>query len=233
MPEPAITKLVEMYNSGMTSRAIAAATGMAARTVIRRLHSAGVQMRLPGPPHRPELHDVEWLKREYLEKGKSTTQIARELQCSVRSVAYRLQKAGIQARPTGATKGHKRNASPEVREKQSAARRGRFIGPANNNWKGGIAMKDPERGRYRAKMWIKAIKDRDGWTCTKCGSTDRLHAHHIKPWRYYPDLRYDLNNGVTLCYTCHEAAHGRGWKFRWRKTSRNVHECAGPSKKRA
>lgn len=27
----------------------------------------------------------------------------------------------------------------------------------------------------------------------------RICAHHKKPWQHYPELRYDLNNGQTLC----------------------------------
>lgn len=97
----------------------------------------------------------------------------------------------------------------------SVSKQSLFIGDKNPNWRGGIEWKDPERNRYPSKQWVKAVKDRDGWKCTKCGATDRLHAHHIKRWRDYPELRYDVSNGVTLCHECHEEAHGRGFKFRW------------------
>ena len=96
------------------------------------------------------------------------------------------------------------------------ARVGRFNGAENFNWKGGIPYKDPDRNRYPYKMWVKAVKDRDGWQCTSCGAVGVLHAHHIKRWRDYPALRYELSNGITLCHPCHEAAHGRGFKFRWK-----------------
>lgn len=201
----------------LTGRQIAARVGMSNRTVLRRLHSAGASLRNPGYEPITQLADREWVRRIYEDEGKSTTEIAQIVGCSVRSVALWLERHGVKARPTGAPKGHKRNDSEVVRDKMRAAKRDRFIGSDNPNWKGGKLWNDPERGRYRNKVWVKAVKDRDGWCCTKCGSTDRLHAHHIKPWRHYPDSRYDVSNGVALCHECHEKAHGRGWEFRWRK----------------
>jgi hypothetical protein len=58
--------------------------------------------------------------------------------------------------------------------------------------------------------WTKVILKRDNYTCTKCkklGGT--LNAHHIKSFINYPELRYDLNNGITLCHKCHKQIHKR------------------------
>lgn len=201
----------------LTCRQIAARVGMSSNTVLRRLKAAGIELRNPGYEAIAALSDKETVRTMYVEEGKSTVEIARIVGCSSRSVATWLSRHGIQARPTGAVSGHKRNDSEATREKMRAAKRDKYIGSDNPNWKGGKLWKDPERGRYQYKTWAKAVKDRDGWRCTKCGSTDRLHSHHIKPWRHYPESRYDVSNGLTLCYQCHEQAHGRGWKFRWRK----------------
>ena len=38
-------------------------------------------------------------------------------------------------------------------------------------------------------------------TCEFC--QQELYAHHIKSFHEYPDLRFDVNNGVTLCRDCH------------------------------
>ncbi len=59
------------------------------------------------------------------------------------------------------------------------------------------------------KKWTKAVKDRDGWKC-KINNQDCcgwLYAHHILNWIDYPELRYQVNNGITLCH----AHHPRKW----------------------
>lgn len=202
-----------MYSEGMTTRQIGVNVGIPSKTVWRYLKKAGVQFRNPGHPLIERLMNREWLEREYA--GKSTTAIAAEIGCSHRSVALWLERHGIEARDTGSQPGHKRNSTDACRRKMSAAKRGQFLGPDNPNWRGGIQLRHPERNRYPAKMWVKAVKDRDGWKCVECDATDRLHAHHIKRWKDYAELRYEVSNGVTLCHKCHELAHGRGFKFRW------------------
>lgn len=54
-------------------------------------------------------------------------------------------------------------------------------------------------------LWAKAVKNRDGWKCQSSNSTcsGRLEAHHIFRWADYRDLRYELNNGITLCHAHH------------------------------
>jgi hypothetical protein len=165
----------------------------------------------------------------YEEEGKSTTEIALIVGCRANTVATRLKRLGIEARSTGSAPGHKRNDAEAVRDKMRAAKQGKFIGPDNPNWQGGIATKDPERNRYQSKMWVKAVKDRDGWKCRECGATERLHAHHVKRWRDYPNLRYELSNGITLCHPCHEEAHGHGFKFRWRPVRRKPTSASVPA----
>lgn len=54
-------------------------------------------------------------------------------------------------------------------------------------------------GRY--KEWMRAVKNRDCWKC-KIANGDccgRLEAHHILRWSEHPELRYEINNGITLC----------------------------------
>lgn len=212
----------------MTTRQIGAVVGVPSRTVARYLQKAGVQLRNPGDPAIEQLMNHEWLEREYA--GKSTTAIAAEIGCSARSVALWLERHGIQARNTGSQPGHERNSTDECRQKMSAAKRGQFIGSDNPNWRGGIQLKHPERNRYPAKMWVKAVKDRDGWKCTGCSAADRLHAHHIKRWKDHPELRYEVSNGVTLCHECHELAHGRGFKFRWPRNADKPTSASVPTR---
>ncbi|MCA9183346.1 MAG: HNH endonuclease [Planctomycetales bacterium] len=49
---------------------------------------------------------------------------------------------------------------------------------------------------------------RDVATCQHCGAAGvELHAHHVKPHRDFPELRWDVSNGITLCYACHWEVH--------------------------
>ena len=58
------------------------------------------------------------------------------------------------------------------------------------------------------KQWKRAVKKRDGNTCRQCGVTINLHVHHIKPRSTYPELEWELDNGITLCGNHH--AHLKG-----------------------
>ena len=68
-------------------------------------------------------------------------------------------------------------------------------------------IKAPSRGRPENYQWRKAVLNRDGHRCQQCGATERLHAHHVKEWAKYPDLRFDVDNGLTLCEDCHTEKH--------------------------
>jgi len=76
------------------------------------------------------------------------------------------------------------------------------------NWKGGIT---PENAAIRAsreyKEWRNAVLVRDSCTCQDCGSTENSHAHHIFPFFDFPEHRFEIWNGVTLCKPCHLKTH--------------------------
>ena len=63
-----------------------------------------------------------------------------------------------------------------------------------------------ERG-WQFARWKKQIYKRDKYICQKCKSIDNLFAHHILSWKDYPDLRFKLSNGITLCGVCHKKLH--------------------------
>lgn len=63
-------------------------------------------------------------------------------------------------------------------------------------------------GSYR--RWQIAVISRDLGKCQNpaCrGTSSEMHAHHIKPWRDHPELRFDVANGTTLCSDCHWDEH--------------------------
>jgi 5-methylcytosine-specific restriction endonuclease McrA len=62
--------------------------------------------------------------------------------------------------------------------------------------------------------WREAVLNRDGNACVSCGSTEQLEADHIKPVYLYPDLRFNVDNGRTLCHGCHLATETYGSKVK-------------------
>jgi hypothetical protein len=69
-------------------------------------------------------------------------------------------------------------------------------------------VRPKHNGSYQYAEWRTAVFTRDDYTCQDCDQIGgRLNAHHLKPWADYPELRYELSNGVTLCYECHKQRH--------------------------
>lgn len=58
--------------------------------------------------------------------------------------------------------------------------------------------------------WRKQVYQRDKYTCQwpNCNSKKKLNAHHIKTWASFPGLRFDVNNGITLCKYHHDLIKG-------------------------
>jgi hypothetical protein len=59
----------------------------------------------------------------------------------------------------------------------------------------------------RLHEWARLVKERDGYKCAECNETDFLHSHHLLPKKDFPELMYDINNGITLCRICHAKRH--------------------------
>ena len=76
----------------------------------------------------------------------------------------------------------------------------------------GNRMKTMSRLDYR--LWRDAVFERDSFTCVKCGQVGgKLHADHIKPYSLFPELRFDVSNGRTLCVSCHRKTSTYAWKL--------------------
>lgn len=113
--------------------------------------------------------------------------------------------------------------SKETLEKQSLAKKGKKTGPFSedrrrglslsakkgkdsNFWKGGVT---PINGLIRVsmeyKLWREAVYKRDDYRCMHCGERGgKLNADHILPFAFFERLRFDINNGQTLCVDCHK-----------------------------
>jgi len=98
--------------------------------------------------------------------------------------------------------------SAETRLKRSIA----LSGNKNPNWiedKTKLKVSD-KHNNARYVHWMKSVIARDKGLCRMankdcCGI---LEIHHILSFRKYPELRYELNNGITLCHF----HHPRKWK---------------------
>jgi 5-methylcytosine-specific restriction endonuclease McrA len=89
--------------------------------------------------------------------------------------------------------------SPSCRSKMTTVKE------QNPNWKGGTSktLRQADMGRSQYKEWRKSVFVRDGYRCVLCEAGGSLQADHILPYAAYPDLRYELSNGRTLCLNCH------------------------------
>ena len=72
----------------------------------------------------------------------------------------------------------------------------------------GIGEVHKKRNSYKYRKWREKVLVRDNYTCQKCGSKTNLHVHHKKSFAGNPKLRFDIDNGVTLCEICHRSLHG-------------------------
>lgn len=79
------------------------------------------------------------------------------------------------------------------------------------NWKGGITNNNHAvRQSFEMKKWRRLVFERDKFYCQSCyDKGGELNAHHIKSFANFPNKRFDVNNGITLCRPCHIATHSK------------------------
>lgn len=112
--------------------------------------------------------------------------------------------------------------SPETVERLRIAHKGQkpwntgkkrpeISGQNSPNWKGGITpLNSKIRHSLEYKLWRSSVFERDNYTCVWCGARSErgsvvmLNADHIKPFALFPELRFAIDNGRTLCVPCHE-----------------------------
>lgn len=82
-------------------------------------------------------------------------------------------------------------------------------------WKGGITeIHFKIRNSIEYRLWREAVFERDCYTCVFCGDNKggNLNADHIKRFADYPELRFAIDNGRTLCEDCHKTTDTWGNK---------------------
>jgi hypothetical protein len=73
-------------------------------------------------------------------------------------------------------------------------------------WKGGRTKSNIDiRRSFDMRLWRRNVFHRDNFTCQKCGVRGvYIEAHHVKSFANFPELRFELSNGITVCLKCHK-----------------------------
>ena len=116
----------------------------------------------------------------------------------------------IRVKATG--RKHTEATKEKIRQVNLGTKRPLCCGELHPFWKGGVT---PVYKKIRKSpeyiVWRKAVFERDNYTCVHCGVVGgNLNADHIKPFSLYPELRFDVSNGRTLCVPCHKQTDSYG-----------------------
>lgn len=109
-----------------------------------------------------------------------------------------------------------RTGKPNLGRFKKGSHPGREFQKGQKCWYKEKGLPAPRKGKRKskskhsmtAKEWITTVKTRDGFKCNKCGSKNRIAAHHIEAWKDNESLRFDVDNGITLCCSCHAKEEG-------------------------
>lgn len=181
----------------MPCHSIAKLAGCEASAINRRLKKVGVKLRhhndtKRGRPSKNRINiDPSLVAKLYAEKYASAQTVANQLGVG-RSVIDRIiRENSIPKKPLSETRN--------------------WWGTNSPRWRHDLSDEERENRRDNAaqKRWREQIFARDGYKCKKCGDSKggNLNAHHITPYCADKSCAWDLNNGVTLCATCHKGFH--------------------------
>ena len=99
-----------------------------------------------------------------------------------------------------------RTHSKETRQKISEAHIGIHVGEKSPCWNPDReAMRRNQRNDAEYQQWVRRVKKRDMGICRLQSKNCMGYkvVHHILSWREYPEERYNINNGITLCQYHH------------------------------
>jgi NUMOD3 motif len=97
----------------------------------------------------------------------------------------------------------------KISESQRGIKRPQTAGDRNGSWRGGLTEENVKvRHSIELEMWRISVFARDNWTCQKYGTRGgKLRAHHIQNFAQYQELRFAIDNGVTLSEKAHREFH--------------------------
>ncbi len=181
------------------------------RTILGRLKEYGLHIRsqseskkgIPRPSRRIQI-DEEKLKKLYVNKKMNTVECGEIFGCSHITINRRLRGLDISIREsdTQFKRGQKPNGGLKTRFKN---------GKDHPFWKGGISsLYDKIKQTSQYKVWRDSVYRKDNWHCQACNKhceKGDITAHHKKSFTDYAKLRFDVDNGTTLCRGCHLKIH--------------------------
>ncbi len=129
----------------------------------------------------------------------STFEIGKLFDCSHVVILRRLKECNIPSRSL--------YKASKLCDNSGRFEKGNIPWNVSNNYSN--ERKDDRKSfRTLQKQWAKCVYDFYNYTCQICGKRKcELNAHHIKPWRDYPEYRFDVSNGLCLCDKCHINLH--------------------------
>jgi hypothetical protein len=140
--------------------------------------------------------------------GKPASDKVREVRAHLNKVDPVAEKPGVREKMRAAKLG-KPGLNKGKRwkiDRSKLKNLGKIKGEKHWNFKGGLPQ-ESKLARKNAfyKDWREAVFTRDNYTCQECNLRGcYLEPHHIKRFIEYKELRYDINNGITLCKSCHK-----------------------------
>lgn len=84
----------------------------------------------------------------------------------------------------------------------------KIAGENHKLFKSGIGL----RHGSQIRQFKKLVFERDGKKCRKCGTDERLEVHHVIPWKSDKEKRYNPENGLVYCKSCHLSIEKTGTK---------------------
>lgn len=158
----------------------------------------------------------EICKKEYTRRGRQMVWWIKSRFCSYKCMGVsKVGKSPMQGR----------KHTKESKLKSSLTKKGKpnlkIRGEKHYMWKGGVTpINEKIRHSLEYKQWRTSVFERDNYTCQMCGIRNKsglgqsviLQADHIKSFKYFPEFRFDINNGRTLCLNCHKLTDNFGYK---------------------
>lgn len=165
-----------------------------------------------------------WIKRRLNGNGSAWNKGKKGVQKAWNKGLTKKDNSSI--KKMGFQKGHKGYLKGESRKKSIENHKG----PKHWRWKGGITPAMMQiRNCHKTRLWRSDVFKRDNYTCQECLSRGcYLEAHHIKPFSKIIeenniktleqaegcDELWDINNGLTLCSSCHNITKSNSYKLK-------------------